>query len=271
MASTDVESQHCPSPLPLSVSNLLIGTAGWSVPRAVTAEFPGNGTHLERYAQVLQCAEINSSFYRPHAQATYARWAASTPAEFRFSVKIPKAITHELRLRDAQLPLQKFCSEVSGLGQKLGPLLIQLPPKLVFDAAVAHAFFAALRDLHNGAAVSEPRHSSWWEAPATALLTEFRIGYVAADPAIIAAAAQPAGWMGSKAVPAAAYYRLHGTPRVYWSRYTEEQLRHWAAELQRTRHHAETWVIFDNTAAGCAIENALEFRQMTTPGTACMK
>ena len=74
--------------------NLFIGTAGWSIPRQVAPHFPGEGTHLHRYARVLHCVEINSSFHRPHAAATYARWAASAPAEFRFSVKIPRAITH---------------------------------------------------------------------------------------------------------------------------------------------------------------------------------
>ncbi|MES1982344.1 MAG: DUF72 domain-containing protein [Pseudomonadota bacterium] len=242
----------------------MTGTAGWSIPRAVTAQFPGSGTHLERYAQVLPCAEINSSFYRPHAQATYARWAASTPTGFKFSVKVPKAITHVLRLRDANAPLQKFCAEIGGLGEKLGPLLVQLPPKLTFNADVAHNFFAALRKLYNGAAVCEPRHPSWWDVEATALLTEFRIGRVAADPAIIAAAAQPGGWMGSMQDRATAiiYYRLHGAPRVYWSRYDQEQLQHWAAELRSLPDHAENWIIFDNTAAGCAIENALEFKKM---------
>src|SRR5918993_2432455 len=75
------------------VPRIVIGTAGWSIPRAVAHEFTASGSHLERYARVLNGAEINSSFHRPHARAVYARWAAATPDDFRFSVKLPRTIT----------------------------------------------------------------------------------------------------------------------------------------------------------------------------------
>ena len=81
--------------------------------------------------------EINSSFYRPHRTATYERWAASVPEDFRFAVKVPKAITHERRLKDASDLLDRFLSEAGGLGPKLGPLLVQLPPSLSFQAGIA--------------------------------------------------------------------------------------------------------------------------------------
>jgi len=73
-----------------------VGTAGWSIPRASAERAPGDGTHLQRYARVLACSEINSSFHRSHRAAVYAKWAASTPSGFRFSVKLPRAITHDL-------------------------------------------------------------------------------------------------------------------------------------------------------------------------------
>ena len=77
-----------------------IGTAGWAIPRIHADLFPGNGTGLERYSGRLNAAEINSSFYRPHRPATYARWADAVPEAFRFSVKIPRSISHEKRLID---------------------------------------------------------------------------------------------------------------------------------------------------------------------------
>ena len=95
------------------------------------------GSHLERYGAILNAVEINSSFYRPHRTATYERWAASVPEDFRFAVKVPKAITHERRLKDVGDLLDRFLSEVSGLGPKLGPLLVQLPPSLSFQAGIA--------------------------------------------------------------------------------------------------------------------------------------
>ena len=77
---------------------ILIGTAGWNIRRDSAQHFAESGTHLARYAARFQAVEINSSFYRPHRTSTYARWADSVPSEFRFSVKLPKQMTHELRL-----------------------------------------------------------------------------------------------------------------------------------------------------------------------------
>src|SRR4051794_10397874 len=110
-----------------------IGTAGWSIPKAYAAPFPPSGSHLERYGAVFNAVEINSSFYRPHRIATYERWAATVPEDFRFAIKVPKSVTHERRLKDTGDLLDQFVSEVTGLGPKLGPLLVQLPPSLAFE------------------------------------------------------------------------------------------------------------------------------------------
>ncbi len=109
-----------------------VGTAAWSIPKLHAQAFPEEGSHLERYGAVLNAVEINSSFYRPHQRSTYERWAGTVPDAFRFAVKVPKAITHERRLADTDALLDRFLSEVSGLGKRLGPLLVQLPPKLSF-------------------------------------------------------------------------------------------------------------------------------------------
>src|SRR6201994_2902744 len=154
---------------------LRIGTAGWTVPSRYAAEISPGGSHLERYARRLNAVEINSSFYRPHQCKTYARWAQSTPSGFGFAVKMPKAITHEQRLRDCAALLDRFATEVSGLGDKLGVLLVQLPPKLAFDKRVADRFF---RDLHQRFAVPvacEPRHASWFKPDIDSWLAERRI------------------------------------------------------------------------------------------------
>jgi uncharacterized protein YecE (DUF72 family) len=85
-----------------------IGCAGWSLPRDSWPQFPDTGPHLQRYAKRFNAVEINSSFYRPHQPATYERWAAAVPAGFRFSVKLPKTITHEKRLHDCAPLLRGF-------------------------------------------------------------------------------------------------------------------------------------------------------------------
>jgi uncharacterized protein YecE (DUF72 family) len=166
-----------------AVARIRIGTAGWSIPKEHAAPFSVVGSHLERYGAVLDAVEINSSFYRSHRTATYERWAASVPEDFRFAVKVPKAITHERRLMNIDDLLDRFLSEAGGLGPKLGPLLIQLPPSLSFEPGVADSFLSELRSRVQGSIVCEPRHASWSTPEVEALLDRLRIARVAADPA----------------------------------------------------------------------------------------
>src|SRR3954469_21019815 len=121
-----------------------IGTAGWAISREAAASFPGDGRHLARYAAVLGCAEINSSFHRSHRVEIYRRWAEQTPPGFRFSVKLPRSITHEGRLRRAREPLRRFLDEAAGLGDRLAVLLVQLPPSHAFEARATPRFFGLL-------------------------------------------------------------------------------------------------------------------------------
>jgi uncharacterized protein YecE (DUF72 family) len=223
-----------------------IGTAGWSISSATRSVFPDAGSQLERYSARFSCVEINSSFYRPHRVQTYARWAASTPPGFRFAVKAPRAITHEARLRNAREPLAAFVDQIGALGSRLGPMLIQLPPSLHFYEAVADAFLSELRLLFPGDIVWEPRHPSWFDLAAETLLADHRIARVAADPACCTAAAAPGGWRGF------GYWRLHGSPRKYYTAYGEERLRPLSEALS-----PGDWCVFDNTAAGSAIVDAL--------------
>lgn len=240
-------------------SNLRIGTAGWTLPRAHAHLFPPDGTHLQRCSRVLTCAEINSSFHRPHQLKTWQRWAASTPDDFRFSVKIPKAITHQAQLANTGALLLAFLDQARGLGPRLGPLLVQLPPKLAFDEGLAHEFFTTLRELHDGPVALEPRHATWFALPVDRLLRSFHIARVAADPAKASpAAANPGGWTGLR------YWRLHGAPRTYYSSYDDANLHQLASKLGQPSRAHDTWVIFDNTALGHATANALHLQQLLT-------
>jgi uncharacterized protein YecE (DUF72 family) len=238
---------------------LRIGTAGWSIPRQQALAFPGGGSHLERYGDVLNCVEINSSFYRLPRTATWNKWAAAVPEDFRFSVKAPKSITHAAKLACTSEQMKVFLQEIGNLGTALGPILFQLPPSLAFDASVAKSFLDMLRSQHSGQVALEPRHPSWFEGEPDQLLNHYDIARVAADPvpakaASIAAAAVPGG---SKRLN---YYRLHGSPRVYYSEYGRERLTAYAAAI--TAAATETWCIFDNTASGAATEDALILRAL---------
>ena len=230
-----------------------IGCAGWSIPRQFNASFPAEGTHLSRYAPVFNAVEINSSFYKPHRPATYARWADSTPADFRFAVKMPKLITHESGLRDVFGPLEKFLGEVQALGEKLGPILVQLPPRLKWDTQIAATFFGALRGRCATPIVCEPRHASWLHGEVDAFFEAHRIARVIADPAI-ANAPPPRMVPGSLC-----YFRLHGSPRMYYSPYDETYLASLAKRVMALDSQGfAVWCIFDNTALGAATDNALK-------------
>ena len=233
-----------------------IGCAGWALPRAVQHAFASDGSHLQRYAGRLSACEINTSFYRPHSAATYRRWADATPAGFRFCVKLPKAITHEQRLIACDGLLDDFLTQTGGLGGKLGCLLVQLPPSLEFDMPIASAFFDDLRRRWPGAVAIEPRHASWFAAPADALLHALRVARVLADPVRHAAGAWPGGWTELM------YLRLHGSPRMYYSSYEPELINSLARRMALAlRETPAVWCIFDNTASGAATDNALRLVQ----------
>jgi uncharacterized protein YecE (DUF72 family) len=236
----------------IRTADVRIGTAGWSIPRAAAFRFESAGTHLERYSRLFRCAEVNSSFHRPHAAATYAKWRDSTPANFRFAVKMPRTITHELKLQDARAPFMTFMDQTDGLVEKRGPILVQLPPSLSFDASVVTPFLDLVRKRYNGPIVCEPRHPTWFSSAVASLLNRYGISRVAADPPPVPEAAVPAGW------PRLAYFRLHGSPRQYWSRYDKQAIATLAATVRSPATAEEVWCVFDNTASGAAIENAWE-------------
>jgi uncharacterized protein YecE (DUF72 family) len=237
----------CPSSMTTSTfTDLCLGCAGWSLPREQWPRFKAEGSHLERYASRFNAVEINSSFYRPHKAATYARWATSVPERFRFSVKVPKQLTHELRLCGCVPALEAFLAQCMALGEKLGCLLVQLPPSLAYDPGVASVFFKQLRERYNGPAALEPRHASWLQAGE--LLQAQHIGWVEADPNPLGEQG-PLGWEGL------VYVRLHGSPKIYYSAYDEPRLKALADRLTATQ--VPVWCIFDNTAAGAAVPDAL--------------
>ncbi|WP_426114192.1 DUF72 domain-containing protein [Pseudomonas sp. DSP3-2-2] len=236
-------------------SPIYVGCAGWSLPREHWSAFDQQGSHLQRYALRLPAVEINSSFYRPHRHQTYVRWAESVPAGFRFAVKVPKLITHERRLLECNAALDEFMAQCSGLGEKLGCLLVQLPPSLAYESQPAQVFFQALRERFSDDVVLEPRHESWLNAEN--LLMEHRIGRVAADPSPIPGGTLPAGWPGVR------YWRLHGSPRIYHSTYEQSRLEILAKDLLASgQKNIPNWCIFDNTASGFAVGNALELQRL---------
>ena len=212
---------------------------------------------LARYATRFNATEINSSFYRSHQQKTYARWAESVPGDFRFSVKLPKTISHDLRLQACAGLLDGFMEEIQGLGNKLAGILVQLPPSLSFDGRTASTFFAMLRRRTEVAVACEPRHSSWFDPKPDALFQRYSVNRIGADPALNAQAAQPGAhgrWR---------YWRWHGSPCIYYSDYPDDALLQLSESVRSSwRQRAMPWVIFDNTAHGHALANAARLQEL---------
>jgi uncharacterized protein YecE (DUF72 family) len=238
-----------------------IGVAGWTIHKAAAPLIPAEGSHLERFSTVFNAVEINSSFYREHRISTWERWGRSVPAGFRFSAKVPKVMTHVRRLIACDPLIERFVQGPAALGERAGPLIIQLPPSLSFDAEVAVSFLDGFRRHWSGALVLEPRHPSWFCAEGEAALARFGVGRVGADPAVVADAAAPGG--SDRVV----YWRLHGSPRTYYSAYTDSFLEGVArAMTARLAGGSEVWCILDNTALGAAAHDARRLAQLVRPG-----
>ncbi|WEZ85543.1 DUF72 domain-containing protein (plasmid) [Rhizobium sp. 32-5/1] len=222
----------------------IIATAGWSIPKKEANRFAPDGSGLTRYASVFDGVEVNSTFYRRHKMSTFARWADSVPDSFRFAVKIPKEITHSREMKDIIEPFNTFLEDIAPLGAKRGPLLCQLPPSLAFNADQFGGAFKAMRHADDGPIVIEVRHKSWASKAALDLLKDYAIERVLADPAPV--------WPAEDFDTLPKYVRLHGKPKIYYSNYTDDEIRSFLDISAR-----DGWCVFDNTASGAAIENAL--------------
>jgi uncharacterized protein YecE (DUF72 family) len=157
-----------------------------------------------------------------------------------------------LKLQNVREPLVQFLAQTEELAEKKGPVLVQLPPSFRFEGSVVTGFLDILRDVYDGAIVCEPRHATWFSPTVASLFDRYEISRVAADPPPVPEAAVPAG------SPRVAYFRLHGSPRTYWSRYGESYIESIAATVRRISVAREIWCVFDNTASGAALENACE-------------
>ena len=238
----------------MSRKQVRVGCAGWSIPAAHRHLFRDGSSQLARYATRFPWVEINSSFYRPHRRETYARWAASVPRGFRFSVKLPRSISHEARLRGTGPLLDAFLAQCEGLGHRLGCLLLQLPPSLALEPRSASTFLSMLRRRWDGPLACEPRHASWFGERAEALWQRHRVARVAADPSPLAGSDVPGG------DSMLAYWRWHGSPRMYYSAYGDDWLAERAAQVAHHRAGLRV-VVFDNTAHGHAMADAARFER----------
>ena len=210
-----------------------IGVSGWRYPPWRGHFYPEGlpqRRELEFISRQFPTAEINGTFYGLQRPQSYEGWAAQTPPGFVFAVKAVRYITHERRLRDVEAALVNFfASGVFSLGDKLGPILWQLPPSLAFDAALLADFCALLPGQspsgHRLRHAMEVRHASFVDAAFIRLLRRHGIAWVVSD--------TPRPWPHFHDVTADfVYLRLHGASELYRSRYSGDQLDLWALRIR---------------------------------------
>jgi len=161
---------------------IYVGTSGYNYPEWKGSFYPDNlpaAKMLPYYAERFSTVEINYTFYRMPTPKLVTGWAAQVPANFKFTLKAPKRITHDRRLRDATDPLRGFCEAAAELGPQLGALLFQLPPNFKKDLTVFDAFLDALPPRVCGA--FEFRHDSWLDEEVYARLRARNLALCVAD------------------------------------------------------------------------------------------
>ncbi|GAA2967446.1 DUF72 domain-containing protein [Actinokineospora diospyrosa] len=225
-----------------------VGTSGWTY-RPWHGDFYPRGTRddLAHLSRRLATVEVNATFYGPRKESDYLRWHSTTPDDFVFALKAPREVTHNRRLRDASALVAEFLSSgISLLGNKLGPILWQLPASLRYDPVLLAEFLPLLPAANRHAL--EVRHSSYYNDQFIDQLTEHRVALVTSD--------SPGIWPClSASTSDFSYYRLHGDTELYTSRYTDEALDAWAAQIRTPP--GDAYVYLDNTMAGAAPWDAM--------------
>ena len=231
-----------------------MGIAGWALPLELRVREVGSPA-LARYGELFNAVEINSTHYKFHQPKTFAKWCTLVPLDFRFAVKMHRSISHVQRLTRVDEAVH-FLNTLEAFGEKLGVVLLQLPPSLAFTPVVED-FLRDLRSEYGAALAIEPRHPTWAQGEVEQLLKQLHIARVAADPPLITDRVMAAG---DRAV---SYYRLHGNPQMYRSVYSDERLEQLASTIiSEGQEGGGTFVFFDNTMSGAAHANAFQLREL---------
>jgi uncharacterized protein YecE (DUF72 family) len=239
-----------------TVSNIHVGCSGWVYKHWRGIFYPEGLPQkrwFERYSDDFDTVEINASFYRLPLASTFAGWRDKAPPGFRYAVKVNRFITHMKKLLDCENEVDRFIALARPLGDKLGPLLYQLPPNLHQNLERLNTFLSRLpRDLEH---VVEFRHKSWYDEAVLALLDSHGVGFVAHD----LKGLESPRWASSRT----AYVRFHGAGGKYWGRYSDEALIGWASwALEQSRSGRSVWCYFNNDIHGHAIEDARTLKSM---------
>lgn len=241
---------------------VLIGTSGWQYRDWGGVLYPAGVPQrrwLEHYTSQYRTVENNGTFYRLPPRTTFDGWQARTPDDFVMAVKASRYLTHVRRLRDPAEPVSRLLTAAAGLGPRLGPVLLQLPPTLPADPPLLAACLAELAKfrLPDGCrplrVAVEPRHTSWWTGEVASLLSAHNAALCWADRLgrPVTPLWRTADW---------GYLRFHEGTASPWPRYGERCLASWAQRLAgEWDASAEVFVYFNNDPGGAAVLNSAAF------------
>lgn len=232
------------------MTRFYIGTSGWHYDdwrgRFYPEKLPKT-RWLEYYSRHFPTLELNNTFYRLPAERVFGKWRHTTPEGFVFSVKVSRRITHLKRLKDCREEVERFLSRAGLLEEKLGPLLYQLPPGLERDDDLLKAFLSLLPG--GVKPVFEFRHPSWFAEEIYDLLRGRGVGFCVFH--------MPQRTSPILATADFAYFRFHGSHRLYAGCYSDEELADWARKISRcTARVSFAFIYFNNDVAGYALKNA---------------
>jgi len=233
-----------------------IGTSGWHYKHWIGTFYPEgtkNLKQLEYYLEHFKTVEINNSFYRLPLKSTFQKWRKAVPADFVFSVKGSRFITHMKKLKVQRENIDKFFSRTAHLEEKTGPILFQLPPGWNVNTNRFGEFLAQLPKGYRYA--FEFRNDSWYEENIYALLRQHHCAFCIYE---------LAGHLSPMEITADfVYVRLHGPGDKYQGSYPGSTLQYWAANCKKwQREGKDVFLYFDNDEAGYAAFNALDLVKM---------
>ncbi|CAL9617770.1 DUF72 domain-containing protein [Streptomyces sp. enrichment culture] len=233
---------------------LYVGTSGWQYKDWRDLVYPAGvpaRRWLEEYTRLFATVEVNNAFYRLPSYDTFADWRERVPPDFVVAVKASRFLTHVKRLKDPGEPVHRLLTHAAGLGGRLGPVLLQLPPTLRADPALLDACLACFPP---GTRVAvEPRHDSWWTGEVREVLAARGAALCWAD--VLARPAGPlwrtAGW---------GYVRFHQGRARPWPRYGRRSLETWVDRIATTwADDLDVYAYFNNDPGGAAVQDAVVF------------
>jgi uncharacterized protein YecE (DUF72 family) len=236
-------------------TSIRVGTSGWYYNHWHGLFYPetiAKHKWFEHYSKQFDTVEINSSYYHFPKPENVKKWYKSSPENFIYAVKANRYITHLKKLRNVEKQLADFLQTVSGLKEKLGPVLFQLPPSLKKDLTLLKDFLSLLDK--KIISVFEFRNESWYEDKCFSLLDDFRAAFCIYH-------------MGDSQTPRVItgnviYIRFHGTAGKYAGLYAKKTLAEWARWIEKNKKAKACYAYFNNDAEACAVKNAKMLRKM---------